>query len=200
MLQNFFLSMLLTNIVYLGYSHQFTNSRMFIDLLGTRKEVDIHNLAHTLFSLKKTLNLFFSCWNKCSTIWVIAIKNPIIKACYSLNKQYIFRNTLYIWTSKWISGLLLNNQITRSWIRQRQYPGCLFYLSYTGNIVRFTEPSKAGLLQSGLADSNSMRFRYNYSINANEKSVVSYLYFLNLLVSHACRLENFKKDEFLLKV
>jgi hypothetical protein len=60
MLNNLLLSTLLTNITYLGYHKRFSNSRMFVDLQGRRKNLELHNINITVFNFQKALKILTS--------------------------------------------------------------------------------------------------------------------------------------------
>lgn len=57
-LSQYLLSTLVTNTLYLGYSHSLIDNRMNFDLAGSRQGVDIHNLDHTLYRIKQVINIF----------------------------------------------------------------------------------------------------------------------------------------------
>jgi len=62
MLNNLLLSTLLTNITYLGYHKRFSNSRMFVDLQGRRKNLELHNLNTSIFNFQKSLKILSTLW------------------------------------------------------------------------------------------------------------------------------------------
>ena len=188
MIKNMLLSAFLTNIVYLGYNKHFTNSKMFIDLLGVRKSVFLHNLNTTFFNFRKVLNLMLNNWLRFGISWIVAPRNAIIAHYFPLyRKFYYLESILYFWLNKWRYGILTNMKQFSLLSTKLVYPSSLFYMNYTNNFMKLAEGENGGLLQFGIADSNSTRQYYTYLINANEKSSRSYLFFLNIILQLALR-------------
>jgi hypothetical protein len=195
MLQKFLISTLLSNAVYLGYHKKFGSSNMFIDLSGLRFLVDLHNINHTLFNFKKLLSLFSSVWSRFGLIWVIG---KLYINTEKSNSLHFILNLLFLQTKPWVSGFFTNSSsFLRAGEKFVKFPACLFYANYTRNSNHFNEARFSGLIQTGVADTNSLRFKYNYLINANEKSRRSYLYFFNTLVLFAFRNLYLRKKAFL---
>jgi len=183
MLKNILLSTFLTNIVYLGYSKQFTNSKMFIDLLGVRKEIFLHNLNMTFLNFQKFLRLILNIWSHFGVVWVVAPRNTFIKNYfYPYRKFYYLEAVLHFWLLKWRYGVVTNMKQFSFLSTKLAYPSSLIYFNYTNNFMKLIEGEKGGLLQLGIADSNSSRQYYSYLLNANEKTARSYLFFLNAIM------------------
>jgi len=200
MLKNFLLVTLLSNGVYLGYQKQFSNCAMFTYLLGSRKNIDIHNLNISLFQFQKTLTLLRSSWFRFTPIWVVAPLNKLIKKYYTLSSIYYTLTLLYIWIEKWSFNIFSNtvDNTKLETLRTFVFPAILFYLNFTDNKAKFNSVFRSGILQVGLADSNSSFNSYNYLVNANEKSAISYLFFLNTIFLEAVSILSVQKKTFLL--
>jgi hypothetical protein len=161
---------------------------MFIDLIGIRKGVALHNLNNTVFNLKKNLKILTAIWLKFSSAWLIASKNKIIKNYFApFRKLYYLESVLYFWLEKWGFGFITNTSRFLSLPTQLIYPSALLYVNYTDNFMKLVEGRRACLLQLGVVDSNSLRNYNNYIINANEKSARSYIFFLNIIFLLALR-------------
>jgi len=170
MLKNFLLVTLLSNGVYLGYQKQFSNSAMFIYLLGSRKNIDIHNLSITLLQFRKTLALLYASWLRFTSIWILAPRNKLIKNYYSSNTMYHTLSLLYIWTEKWSFNIFSNSTSTLpATFKTFVFPAIVFYLNFTDNRAKLNSVSNSGILQLGLADSNSPFNTYNYLVNQMKK-------------------------------
>lgn len=197
MLQKFLFFTLLNNSVYLGYNKKFAHSDMFIHILGSRYEIDLHNLNQTVFAFKKLLHFFSLIWRRFGLVWALANK-LYDKNITFLNKVRI-SSLLHIQTKPWISGFFTNAlsfQIVGK--LNSRFPACLFYTNYSKNITHFEEAKLVGLLQTGIADTNTKKTNYDYFVNANEKSDRSCKYFLDMIVLSALRSVYTRKRDFLL--
>lgn len=175
MLNNLLLSTLLTNITYLGYHKRFSNSRMFLDLQGCRKDIDLHNLNTTVFTFQKSLKILSTLWAKFGCVWFVTPKNNFVFKYFYKNPWAEFiEDYMYFWIKRWKPGFLTNYSGFASMTMRLQYPSALFYTNHTHNKDKFIEAFDRGLITLGLADSNSTRAGYNFLINANEKTCRSY--------------------------
>lgn len=195
LVQHLLLSTLIMNVVYLGYDCRFTNSRMFVDLLGSRVGVDLHSLNNTLFNIQKFLKLLTTIWLHFTNAWIVTPNNKII-GMYVRERQRIFTEQfLHFWFTKWRYGILTNMLNFSLLSTKLMYPALLIYINYSINRKRLIEGQRAGLLQATLADTNSQRIHCNYLINANEKSIMSYLLLINLIFVRALRVAWVRQKE-----
>lgn len=192
LITKFLLNCFLSNNLYLGYSKDFRNASMLFDIkLMGKNSLDLHNLNHTISTVRKLLVQFNSIWTKFGNIWFILTKLP---AAIRYSKAFIFENKKYfklekinpiltLWDKGWVSGLLTNKGAFKADGEFKYFPTCLCYLNYTSNSSRFNEANNLKILQVGVADTNANCGVYQYSINANEKSSMSYLFLLKLFLS-----------------
>ena len=172
---------------------------MFSSLLGTRHQVDIHNLTKTVFNLNRILKIFSYLWKNFGFIWIIVGKNSRLFKYLGLSQLSLVEDVVYFWCRRWISGLFTNADafITAS-STVISFPSLIFYLSYSANETHFDEAKTAVILQTGLADSTAVPKNYDYFINTNEKSLKSLFYFLELIILNARRAAYSRKELFLL--
>jgi hypothetical protein len=69
-LEEFLLDTLINYNTYLGYSRSDLDTKMSFDLAGKRRLIDIHNLDHTLYSVRNALSLANTVFSKQGNIWL----------------------------------------------------------------------------------------------------------------------------------